>query len=291
MSESLKGAVRGAVLRLLERLVKLLLDAGIGVGDFMSLVKVAYVKVASERDGKGGERPNVGRIAVVTGMNRPEIAAILAKGEAGTSSTEHSRQRAERVLSGWWADSEFLTPQGEPAVLRLKGPRRSFEALCRRYSGEYRTGAILDELLRVRAVRRLPEGRLQALSRTYATVRWDPEGIAALGEQLSELCGTLIANLEQPTRPRLARLIVNTRLDPRYAPVLIRDIENNLRVQADSLHDTLNDRLHSAAPGTAAMRLGVGIYVFEGVADDIESGNAAPRASPGASPKPRKRRG
>jgi Family of unknown function (DUF6502) len=291
MSESLKGAVRGAVLRLLERLVKLLLDAGIGVGDFMSLVKVAYVKVASERDGKGGERPNVGRIAVVTGMNRPEIAAILAKGEAGTSSTEHSRQRAERVLSGWWADSEFLNPQGEPAVLRLKGPRRSFEALCRRYSGEYRTRPILEELLRVRAVKRLPEGRLQALSRTYATVRWDPEGIAALGEQLAEHCATLVANLEQPTRPRLARQVLNARLDPRYAPVLIRDIENNLRVQADSLHDTLNDRLHSAAPGSAAMRLGVGIYVFEGVADDVERGNAAPRASPRVSPKPRKRRG
>lgn len=148
------------------------------------------------------------RIAVVTGMNRPEIAAILARGEAGTSSTEHSRQRAERVLSGWWgADSEFLTPQGEPAVLRLKGARRSFEALCRRYSGEYRTGPILEELLRVRAVKPLPEGHLQALSRTYATVRWDPEGIAALGEHLSEHCATLVANLEQPTRPRLARQV------------------------------------------------------------------------------------
>lgn len=292
MSETLKGAVRQAVLRLLEPLVKLLLDAGIGVGDFMSLVKVAYVKAASERYGKGGaDRPNVGRIAVVTGMNRPEITAILAKGEAGSRSTEHSRQRAERVLSGWWADSEFLTPQGEPAVLRLKGSRRSFEALCRRYSGEFRTVPILEELLRVRAVRRLPEGRIQALSRTYATARWDPEGIAAVGEQLAEHCATLVANLEQPTRPRLARQVVNARLDPRYAPVLIRDIENNLRVQADSLHDTLNDPLHSAVPGSPAMRLGVGIYVFEGVSDEVERGNSAPRASPRTSTKPRKRRG
>ncbi|MGH8290556.1 MAG: DUF6502 family protein [Steroidobacteraceae bacterium] len=292
MSESLKGAVRTAVLRLLEPLVKLLLDAGVGVGDFMSLVKVAYVKAASERDGKGDtERPNVGRIAVVTGMNRPEVTAILAKGEAGTRSTEHNRQRAERVLSGWWTDSEFLNPQGEPAVLHLKGPRRSFEALCRRYSGEFRTTPILEELLRVRAVRRLPEGRIQALSRTYATVRWDPEGIAVLGEQLAEHCATLVANLEQPSRPRLARQVVNARLNPRYAPVLIRDIESNLRVQADSLLDTLNDPLHRSAPGTPAMRLGVGIYVFEGPSDELGEGNAAPRASPKSSSKPRKRRG
>lgn len=291
MSETLKGAVRQAMLRLLEPLVKLLLDAGVGVGDFMSLVKVAYVKAASERDGKGaGERGNIGRIAVVTGLNRPEVAAILAKGEAGSKSTVHSRQRAERVLSGWWSDEEFLTPQGEPAVLRLKGARRSFEALCRRYSGEYRTSPILDELLRVRAVQRMPEGRIQALSRTYATVSWDPQGIAALGEQLAEHCATLVANLERPTRPRLARQVMNAELDPRYAPVLIRDIENNLRIQADSLHDTLNDPLHRAAPGAPAMRLGVGIYVFEGASDEVERGNAAPRASPGTL-KPRKRRG
>lgn len=292
MSESLKGAVRAAVLRLLKPLVKLLLDAGVGVGDFMSLVKVAYVKAASERIGTAeGERPNIGRIAVVTGMNRPEVTAILEKGEAGTRSTEHNRQRAERVLSGWWTDSEFLNPQGEPAVLHLKGPRRSFEALCRRYSGEFRVTPILEELLRVRAVRRLPEGRIQAVSRTYATVSWDPEGIEAIGEQLAEHCATLVANLEQPTRPRLARQVVNARLNPRYAPVLIRDIESNLRVQADSLLDTLNDPLHRAAPGTPAMRLGVGIYVFEAPSEDGEEGSAAPRASPKPSKKPRKRRG
>jgi hypothetical protein len=137
----------------------------------------------------------------------------------------------------------------------------------------------------------LPEGRIEALSRTYATVRWDPEGIAALGEQLAEHCATLVANLERPSRPRLARQVVNTRLDPRYAPVLIRDIESNLRVQADSLHDTLNDALHSARAGDPAMRLGVGIYVFEGAAEEDEHAKAAPRARPRSSRKPRKRRG
>ena len=49
MSESLKGAVRSAVLRLLDPLVKWLLAAGIGVGDFVTLVKVAYVRAAREQ--------------------------------------------------------------------------------------------------------------------------------------------------------------------------------------------------------------------------------------------------
>jgi len=278
MSETIKGAVRTAVLAVLQPLVKFLLDAGVGVGDVMSLVKVAYVKGASERHGKVGARANLGRIAVVTGLNRPEIAAILAQGEAGCNSTEHSRQRAERVLLGWWTDAEYLTAQGEPAVLPLKGPRRSFEALCRRYGGEYRTGPMLEELLRVRAARRRTHDRIQALSRTYATVRWDPKEIAALGEALRDHCATLIENLEEPTRPRLARQVLTTRLNPRHAPALIRDIESHLRLKADSLEGTLNRPLYRAAPGSPALRLGVGLYVFEGPSD-LERDNAAPRAS------------
>lgn len=280
MSDSLKGAVRAALLRLLEPLMKLLLDAGVGVGDFIGLAKVAYVKAASRRGQVGGNearRPTVSQIAVVTGMTRVEVAAILATGEAVSRTTEHNRQRAERVLSGWWTDPAFLTPQGEPAILRLRGPRRSFEALCRRYSGEQRAAPILEELARVRAIRRLSDGRVQALSRTYATVRWDPEGISAVGEQLAEHCATLVANLEQPTRPRFARQVVNARLNPRYAPVLIRDIESGLQVQADALHDNLNDSIHTAEAGAPAMRLGVGLYVFEGPAEDsAESDTVAP---------------
>ena len=46
MSDPLKGAVRAAVLRLLEPLMKLLLDAGLGVGDFIGLAKVAYFGLA-----------------------------------------------------------------------------------------------------------------------------------------------------------------------------------------------------------------------------------------------------
>ena len=274
--------------------MKLLLDAGLGVGDFIGLAKVAYVRAASRRGKVGGkevERPTVSQIAVVTGMTSVEVSAILATGEAVSRSTEHNRQRAERVLSGWWTDPAFLTPQGEPGVLRMRGPRRSFEALCRRYSGQHRAAPILEELSRVGAVRRLADGRVQPLSRTYATVRWDPEGIAAVGEQLAEHCATLVANLEQPTRPRLARQVLNARLNPRYAPVLIRDIESSLRVQTDALDDNLNDPIHTAEAGAPAMRLGVGLYVFEGPAEDSAEPDTATRPTEPRGPARGKRRG
>lgn len=284
----MKGEVEAAVVRLLGPLIALLLEAGIGVGDLVSLVKVAYVRGAEHwgREASGEVRPNISRIAVVTGLTRTEVATILATGEGKSRQSARQGQRAERVLSGWWADPEFQTELGEPAVLNMHGSKRSFAALCRRYSGGRRSAPILDELLRVRAVRQLADGRVQAVSRTYATVRWDREGIAALGEHLTEHCATLVKNLKEPARPRLDRHIVNHRLDPRFAPMLIRDIEGLLRVHADSIDDTLNDRQYVAKPGTPAMGLGVGIYVFETPASPDDSARPPERAE---AKSPRKR--
>lgn len=273
MDAPLKAAVQGAVLRLLRPLVALLLEAGIGVGDLLSIVKVAYVQSAERRAGEEGVgRRSVSRIAVVTGLTRGEVKAILTSGKSQARADARQGQRAERVLSGWWSDPEFHGERGEPAVLPMYGPNRSFASLCRRYSGERRTAPILHELLRVKAIRELPEQRVQAIARTYATVRWDADGIAALGEQLSEHCGTLVNNLQHPARARMVRRVANVRLNPRYAPMLLRDIEGTLQVQADSLDDRLSDPLYTAKSGDSSMGLGVAMYVFE---SPVEPGGIA----------------
>ena len=125
---------------------------------------------------------------------------------------------------------------------------------------------ILEELLRVKAVRRMPDGRLKALSRTYATVRWDPEGVVAFGEHVAELCATLLHNLNFPERSYAVRRVLSLRLNPRYVPMLRRDLEQQVAVLADSVDHTLNDPAHSvrrkATPPEAAA-LGLTVFVFE----------------------------
>jgi hypothetical protein len=294
MSESLKHAVRAAVLRLLHPLVKLLLDAGLGVGDFMSLVKVAYVRAAREQGRESGgeiQRPNASRIAVVTGLTRVEVAAILKAADDEPTGTDRGRQRAERVLAGWWNDPEFQDETGRPAALPLRGKRRSFAALCQRYSGDRRSAPLLDELMRVRAVRRLPDGTVEAISRTYATVRWDPAGIAAVGEELGDHCASLVNNLKNPSRPRFTRRVLNARLDPRYAPVLMRDLERQAATLADSVDEALNDPLHcikGTAPAEDAVTLGLGVYLFEESGGGV--GAVEPEGDPGVSLSPGRRR-
>jgi hypothetical protein len=290
MSESLKAAVRSAVLRLLDPLVRWLLEAGMGVGDLVALVKIAYVRAAREqgRAADDPKRPNVSRISVVTGLTRLEVTNILAVGAADPV-PRGWRQRAERVLSGWWNDPSFQDELGRPAPLPIRGAKRSFAALVKRYSGEsWRLATILDELLRVKAVRRLPDGRVEALSRSYATVRWDPDGVTEFGEQLSEHCATLVHNLKFPARARYVRRVLNARLEPRYVPMLVRDLEQQAESFADSTDDALNDPKQTVTGHRRdAASLGVALYVFE--TDSGESGGASKPRSRGKRPADRGR--
>jgi len=294
MSESLKRAVRTAVLRLLAPLAQLLLDAGIGVGEFTSLVKLAYVRAAEGRVGTGeGGRPNASRIAVLTGLTRVQVAAILKSAEGEPATGEWGRQRAERVLTGWWNDPAFHDELGNPAALPVRGARKSFAALCERYSGDPRYAAILDELVRVRAVRRGEDGRVIAVSRTYATVRWDPEGVVRVGEELGDLCASLLYNLKNPARPLLVRRVLNAQLDPHYAPVLMRQLSDQAASTADSMEETLNDPQYTVTPPGAryAMRLGVGIYLFEGSVEENSESERAREAVPSRKSRiPRRKR-
>jgi hypothetical protein len=283
--------MRSAILRILDPLVRWMLEAGIGVGDFLTLVKIAYVR-AARRQGQDsyGEarRPNASRIAVVTGLTRAQVASILTA-DALEPGHDRGRQRAERVLSGWWNDPAFQDAAGEPAALPIRGGRRSFAGLVERYSGErWRVATILEELLRVEAIRRLPDGRVQALSRTYATVRWDPEGVEAFGMQLSEHCATLLHNLNSPGHPRYVRRVLNARLNPHYGPMLLRDIEQQAQVLADSVDDALNDprqTLTGRDSDAKAVTLGLSLYLFEGA-----SAASVPRPEESAGPRRSRRR-
>lgn len=296
MSESLKGAVRTAVLRLLHPLARVLLQAGIGVGEFTSLAKIAYVQAAvtQGKEAHGELRPNVSRISVETGLTRQDVDAILASDGEAPVTGERGWQRAERVLSGWWNDSDFQTEDGRPAILPLKGARKSFLALCNRYSGEKNSsGRILDAMLRVRAAKLVRDGtHVQALSRTYATVRWNADGIEALGVHLSEHCATLLHNLERPSQPRLLRRVVNTRLNPLHARVLRPFIEQQTTSFTNSIEDALNDRQYTVTENAGEvepMTLGLAVYVFEEPPDVEAPGESTP-ARAGPSPRRSRRR-
>jgi len=286
MSRNVKKAVSGATLRLLEPLVRFLLEARLGIGDLQALSRRAYVRMAARdpaniRDG----RLNVTRIAATTGLTRIEVSALLAE-ERGTAprtrrrGQDRGRVRAERVLQGWWSDPQFQDSSGGPARLPRRVASRSFTALVKRHSGDANNaGAVLRELLESQAVREHDDGALEAVSHTCVNVRWDEEGIEALGEELAEHFETLLYNLKNPEHRRFAKRVVCAKLDAYEARVLVPELAEQAEVFLEGAQETLTRPARAAKSrpaGADALRFAVALQFFQ------EPAPASPARSPAA---------
>ncbi len=292
MSNDIKAAVSAATLQLLQPLARFLLEARIGIGELHALARLAYVQAAAHGEaGLGSARANVSRIATRTGLTRVDVAAILAEQRGVAPRARRGGVRAERVLFGWWNDPHFQDRNGAPERLRLKGARRSFASLVRHYSGDANnTAPILDELLRAKAVQEHSDGTLQALKRTCVSVSWDPEGIAALGEEVAEHFETLLHNLRHPEQPRFAQRIVCGHLDAQMARVVIPELTEHAEIFLEGAQEVLNHR--EPAGGTKhpgkTLRFAVALQFFqEPAAPATSSTRLKPRHAATPATKPR----
>jgi Family of unknown function (DUF6502) len=285
-------AVECAVLRLLRPLVRLLLRHGVPFGSFEALAKQAYVQVAQREFALPGKKPSASRASILTGLTRKEVQRLLAEtAEAAqggdTAEGPASRHnRAVRVLGGWTRDADFLGPGGAPRPLHLDGPDAApgargepgFAELVRRHSGDMPARAVLDELLRVGAVQRRPDGRIEPVARGYVPQQSTVDKLHMLGTDVADLIDTIDHNLEHgATDPRYQRKVMYRRLDPAHLPAF-RALSS---AQAQALLESL-DRwlaLHDTSPppeGAPAARAGLGIYYFEDVSSRSLSEGEAP---------------
>jgi hypothetical protein len=268
MSADIKSAVSAATLRLLRPLARFLLEARIGIGEFNALARLAYVQAAVHSAAAGGGyRVNVSRIAALTGLTRVEVAALLAEERGAPARPHRGRVRAERVLQGWWTDPEFQDRSGAPEHLKRKGPKHSFAALVKRYSGDaHNAAAILDELLQSQAVRQREDGTLEALSRTCANVSWDSRGIEAVGEELAEHLETLLYNLKNPGQPRFTRRVVCRYLDAYAARVVIPELAEQAEIFLEGAQDVLTRSKYGADSKRASangLKVAVALQFFQ----------------------------
>jgi hypothetical protein len=266
MSATLREAVLRLVVRVLEPLVRLLLEVGVGAGEMTRLIRGVYVRVAAERVSRGAARPNISRIAVVTGLARPEIRALLEAPPESPHQYNWDRHRAERVLHAWCNDPTYFDAKGKPADLPLKGPKKSFAALVKIHSGHPLPGTILEELERAKAVKVLEDGRIRFLSRTLANAEYSAETVQAVGERTRDLLTTLVHNLTDPAHARFERTVASVTVNAHELPRIRRDIVN----QGEAFLSAASDLLHWPAANVVAgdepkvaTRVGVTVFVFE----------------------------
>jgi hypothetical protein len=184
----------------------MLLEHGVMHKEFIELSKEIYVEVARGRYGLRGRPTNLSRIALLTGLDRKEVARVKNKLGRGPDSTtpQHQQDRIARVLSGWHQDADYIDDYGIPRALPIEGPAPSYADLVKRYGGDVPAITILRELKRTGAVRSQNDTTVTALRRNYRLDVADPEAVTRAGSVLEDIARTVTHNLyrsgKQPSR-------------------------------------------------------------------------------------------
>lgn len=265
MTQKVTKALSAAILRMLRPLVRLLLRHGISYGTFADLAKWVYVDVADKEFSVPGRKQSASRISVLTGLTRKEVARIQAIETPDDEAVVQQYNRAARVISGWLRDQQFSNEQGEPAVLPLEG-KNSFAELVKAYSGDMPARAILDELLRVKAVS-LIDSSVKLLTHGYVPADGEEEKLHILGTDVALLINTIDHNLENTEeKPHFQRKVSYDNLPEEILPelrILSQEKAQALLEELDR-HLVKHDRdSNPESKGSGRKRAGLGIYYFE----------------------------
>lgn len=264
MDAATQNPALSACRRLLVPVVRLLLRGGVTWKEFAEVAKTVFVQVASDEFGKRGRPTNLARVAILTGINRREVARQRALIDAEEVRAPVFLNAAQRLLSGWHQDPDYLVPDGSPRPVTAEGPSPSFDDLCGRYGGDLPVSTLLKELRAVGAVAVLDDGRLQAVKRTYIPRQLDPDKVLRAGDVLNDVGTTVVHDLiaDATESLRFERRAENDRVDAAALP----EFRKFLELEGQAFLERIDDWLTQHAvpqPDVAErriVRLGVGMY-------------------------------
>jgi hypothetical protein len=267
MSDEPLKSLSAAALRLLRPLVRILLRNGVSYRTFSDLVKWVYVDVASTEFGIEGRKQSTSRVSVVTGLSRKEVTRVRQLSRPDDRASVEKYNRAARVIAAWRREADYLDTTGKPAPLPLTGPGATFSELVKRFSGDVPARAILDELIRVDAVRHLEDGRIYLTAPAYIPESSDTDKLHILGTDVGLLIATINHNLKPDSAdPYFQRKVAYDNLPDEVLPEFRKLSAERSQQLLENLDRWLAPRdrdVNPAVEGSGRNRAGVGIYYFE----------------------------
>jgi hypothetical protein len=137
----------------------------------------------------------------------------------------------------------------------------------KRYSGDIPVRAMLDELVRVGAVKRLGDGRIGLVTRGYIPQKGTDQQLAILGQDAADLITTIDYNLHQnPSGPRIQRKVMYDNVPVEAAEAFKTIAHERAQEMLEALDRWLSHRDRDVNPtvkGKGRVRVGLGLYHFE----------------------------
>ncbi len=245
--------------------MRVLIRHEMSAAEFAEISRQAYIDAAYDHYRIPGRKMTYARASVLTGVHRKEVVRLVQLRKTGKDVAPQSPNRTGRVLKGWLNDPDFRTAAGKPAVLKLHGDAKSFEALVNRYSGDITQGAVLDELVRLGIAERGRNHTVKLLASGYLPSHDHLEQFRLLGVCATDLLTTGAHNTEQDAENRLfQRQFAHVRVPAPLADEFAALAQEKSDALLQELYRFLNERLDGERQTTeACRRVGLGIYQID----------------------------
>jgi Family of unknown function (DUF6502) len=146
-----QAALLTALRQVLQPLATLAVQRGLPYATVEEMLRRAFVAAADSLHPDMLAHRKVSRLSTSTGINRREVARLLAVLRDAQASQElPQRSLAAEVFAHWMSDARYLDRYGEPKVLRRQGRAPSFETLAQAITRDVHPRSLLDELLRLK---------------------------------------------------------------------------------------------------------------------------------------------
>ena len=269
MGDSVKQTLLGAFRVLLAPLVRILLRQGISFAEFSEVAKAVYVEIALRDFKVPAKRATRTRIAVMTGLTRKEVKRVIDEAQKERFELKTSYNRIGRVLVGWHTDPDFTGPYGLPLELQYESSAPgdvTFSELVKRHSGDMSPRSILDELIRVGAVRETDIGWYRVLRREYIPEAQGVHNFERIGTVIGNFINTVDANTTK-TAPGKGIFERRAVADDGIRAQDMARFDAYLRERCQSLLEEIDNWLTKLprpdkTKGDEIIRTGVGIYHY-----------------------------
>lgn len=266
MNQNKKQGLLAAYRRLLKPLIRILLRNGVAYSEFSEIAKEVYVDVASREFKVQHRKMSQARVAILTGLTRKEVARFFGKKTREPDELKSNLNRVTRVLAGWHTDSDFTGPYGLPLELQFEGQKGpDFRELVRRFSRDMAARAMLDELIRIGAVRETESGWYKVLTRTYLPDVDAPDSLDRLAGMVQRFIETIDKNTVE-TDPKKRNFERQVFADDGIRPEDLPKFRVFIKKKAQLLLEEIDNWLSQLDPPDSKskdiVRTGVGIYHY-----------------------------
>lgn len=140
-------SVRLDILRVVLRpVIRFCLRRALTLQDLISAAKIEFVEIAAQEMERAGEKVNVSRLSLITGVYREEAHRIFKEKAPPTPTSENL---IHRIVGQWEQSPLYSKKPGSPKPLAFRGEDNAFRSLCESVSKNINPGTVLYELNRL----------------------------------------------------------------------------------------------------------------------------------------------